>query len=177
MVRLWHRADPSFRLPKAVAYIHLHLPESYTSPEAAVQTQLLSKLVNDALSEVTYPADLAGLHDSVRPTVAGLMVTLTGYHATLATLGQTVLDRILGFEVLPDRHEVVKEKLAKDFANVRYDQPYQYALYLLGVLTESKRWHVVDDYEAVLPGATPQQLQVRAGGRAGAWCLFCGSGQ
>ena len=54
MVRLWHRADPSFRLPKAVAYIHLHLPESYLSPEAAVQTQLLSKLVNDALRWVRW---------------------------------------------------------------------------------------------------------------------------
>ena len=85
---------------------------------------------------------------------------------------QTVLDRILGFEVLPDRHEVVKEKLAKDFANVRYDQPYQYALYNFGVLMESKRWHIVDDYEAVLPGATPQQLQVRAGG----WVHECGCG-
>ena len=26
MVRLWHRADPSFAVPKAALYLHLHLP-------------------------------------------------------------------------------------------------------------------------------------------------------
>ena len=32
---------------------------------------------------------------------------------------QTVLDKALGFEVVPDRFEVVKEKKAKDFANMK----------------------------------------------------------
>lgn len=32
---------------------------------------------------------------------------------------QTVLDRALAFEVLPERFEVVKEKKAKDFANMK----------------------------------------------------------
>lgn len=32
---------------------------------------------------------------------------------------QTVLDRALEFEVLPERFEVVKEKKAKDFANMK----------------------------------------------------------
>lgn len=32
---------------------------------------------------------------------------------------QTVLDKALAFEVAPDRFEVVKEKKAKDFANMK----------------------------------------------------------
>jgi hypothetical protein len=44
-------------------------------------------------------------------------------------------------------------------APCRHDQPYQIALYNLGVLCEAKRWHVAD-YEAVLPGITAEQLQV-----------------
>lgn len=32
---------------------------------------------------------------------------------------QTVLDKALGFEVAADRFEVVKEKKAKDFANMK----------------------------------------------------------
>jgi insulysin len=40
----------------------------------------------------------------------------------------------------------------------RYDQPYQYALYCLGVLLEARRWHVAD-YEAALPELEPGQLE------------------
>lgn len=155
-----------------------------------------------------------------------------------------MLDRALGFEVASDRFDVVKEKKAKDFANMRcgclsfqrsarvlaallacsgcfrgslssaqlaglllqhgcgararrgverpllptpsdnscplptranppahppppqrtlcrYDQPYQVALYSLGVALEARRWHVAD-YEAVLPGIAAGDLQ--AGG-------------
>ena len=52
LVRLWHRPDPSFKVPKAALYCHLQLAESYLSPEAAVLTQLYTKLLNDYLSEV-----------------------------------------------------------------------------------------------------------------------------
>jgi insulysin len=93
--------------------------EAYLTPEAAVMVQLYAALLNDYLSEVTYPAELAGLHYGVRPTVAGLLISVYGYSDTLATLAQTVLDRALGFEVAPDRFEVVKEKKAKDFANMK----------------------------------------------------------
>ena len=50
----------------------------------------------------------------------------------------------------------------------RHDQPYQIALYNLGVLCEAKRWHVAD-YEAVLPGITAEQLQVGWGVGSGEW--------
>ncbi|KAL4858339.1 Insulin-degrading enzyme-like 1 [Chlorella vulgaris] len=142
MVRLWHKPDPSFRVPKAVLYINLQLPEAYVTPEAAVLTQLYTKLLNDYLSELAYDADLAGLHYGVRPSTEGLLLTIYGYSDTAATLAQTVLDRALSFTVLPDR----------------YDQPYQYALYSLGVLLEARRWHV-SDYEAVLPALTADRLQ------------------
>lgn len=39
-------------MPKACLYLHFHLAESYTTPEAAVQTQLLTKLLDDYLSEM-----------------------------------------------------------------------------------------------------------------------------
>ncbi|PSC73920.1 Zinc-peroxisomal [Micractinium conductrix] len=158
MVRLWHSAEPSFKVPKAVLYLHLHLAEAYTTPQAAVLSQLYAALLNDYLSEVTYPAELAGLHYGVRPTVAGLLLSVYGYDDTLPTLAQTVLDYALAFQVRPDRFAVVKEKKAKDWQNMKFDQPYQIALYSLSVLLEARRWHV-SDYEAVLPGVTPEQLQ------------------
>jgi hypothetical protein len=52
LVTLWHRPDPSFKVPKASVTCHFQLAESYLSPEAAVMTQLYTKLLNDYLSEV-----------------------------------------------------------------------------------------------------------------------------
>lgn len=38
--------------------------------------------------QLTYPAELAGLHYGVRTTVAGLLISVYGYSDTLATLAQ-----------------------------------------------------------------------------------------
>ena len=155
--RLWLRPEPSFKTPKAVLYLHLHLPEAYTSPTAAVLTQLYAKLVNDALSELTYPADLAGLHYGLRSSTQGLQISVSGYHHRLPRLAEAVLEETLARKVPEDRFELVKEKLKKDYANMRFEQPYQVALYELSVAAEAKRWHVAD-YEDVLPGLTPEML-------------------
>lgn len=39
-------------------------------------------------TQVSYPAELAGLHYGVRATVAGLLISVYGYSDTLATLAQ-----------------------------------------------------------------------------------------
>ena len=63
---------PSCRPAIRVMHLSLH-PESSPLPP---------------LLQVTYPAELAGLHYGVRSTVAGLLVTVYGYSDTLATLAQ-----------------------------------------------------------------------------------------
>ena len=55
--------------------------------------------------------------------------------------------------------QVQKEAAAKEYANTRYDQPYQAALYETNVLLEAKRWHT-DEYEAVIGGLKPSDLEV-----------------
>jgi len=156
--RLWFRPEPSFKTPKAVLYVHLKLPEcSYTSPKAAVLTQLYAKLVNDALSELTYPADVAGLHYGLRATSQGIMISASGYHHRLPHLARAVLQKTFSKLVASDRFAVIQEKLKKDYANMKFEQPYQMALYELSVAAEAKRWHVAD-YEAVLPTLTFEML-------------------
>lgn len=156
--RLWFRPEPVFRTPKCVLYVHLKLPNcSYTSPKAAVLTQLYAKLVNDSLSELTYPADLAGLHYGLRATSQGIMISASGYHHRLPHLARAVLQKTFSKLVPSDRFTVLQEKLKKDYANMKFEQPYQMALYELSVAVEAKRWHVAD-YEAVLPTLTSEML-------------------
>jgi insulysin len=61
---------------------------------------------------------------------------------------------VLGLKVDPARFAVIKERQARDYVNMRYEQPYQVALYSLALMTEARRWHV-EDYEDAL-----QELEV-----------------
>jgi insulysin len=52
-----------------------------------------------------------------------------GYNHKLPVLLDLLLDRLASFDVLPERFSVVAEALVKEYANVKYQQPYQWALY------------------------------------------------
>ncbi len=67
-LRLWHKLDRQFETPKAAAYFLLSSPAMYESPAAAATTHLLLKLLEDALCETAYLADVAGLSYDVSIT-------------------------------------------------------------------------------------------------------------
>ncbi len=56
--------------------------------------------------------------------------------------------------------QIQKEAAAKQYANMRYDKPYQAALFEMKVLLEAQRWHT-DEYQAVIGGLEPDDLKVR----------------
>ena len=60
-LRLWHKLDRQFQTPKAAAYFCLTSAAMYESAGAAAATHLLIKLLEDALCETAYLADVAGL--------------------------------------------------------------------------------------------------------------------
>lgn len=158
---LWHRPVPDFRVPKVAIYLHVRSPAAYASPKAAVLTQLGCRLLSDALTEAAYPAELAGLGYGVRATTSGSLLSFWGYSHTLGRLVDTVADWfVCGADKIfkESRFEIVRERLARDYANTQYEQPFQRALYLLGVALEARRWHV-DDYRSVLPGLCFEDLR------------------
>lgn len=55
--------------------------------------------------------------------------------------------------------QVQKEAVAKEYANARYQQPYQTAMYETAVLLEAQRWHT-HEYEAVIGKLQPGDLTV-----------------
>lgn len=159
LYEMWYRPEPSFKTPKAIVYLHFHLANAYTTPRSAVLTQLYAKLVNDALTELTYPAELAGLHYGLRSSTRGVMLSLGGYWSSLPHLAERIIEKAFSMDVVSqDRFLIVKEKLGKDYINMKFEQPYQVAMYELSVALEAKRWHV-NDYETVLPSVTVEELQ------------------
>jgi hypothetical protein len=59
------------------------------------------------------------------------------------------------------RVQVQKEAATREYANLRYQQPYQRAMYEAATVLEARRWHT-DDYESVIPDLSPSDLAVRA---------------
>lgn len=68
-------------------------------------------LIDDALAEVTYDADLAGLSYSVTNQIEGLTVSVSGYNDKIPVLLRIVLEKIRNLQVQPDRLCVVKEEV------------------------------------------------------------------
>lgn len=68
-------------------------------------------LIDDALAEMTYDADLAGLSYSVTNQIEGLTVSVSGYNDKIPVLLRIVLEKIRSLQVQPDRLCVVKEEV------------------------------------------------------------------
>ncbi len=77
-----------------------------------ISSRLYTDLVNDALTEFAYDADLAGLTYGFSNSTTGLYVSLNGYNDKLAILVQNVLHKARGLKVKPDRLAVMKEEVS-----------------------------------------------------------------
>lgn len=55
--------------------------------------------------------------------------------------------------------QVQKDALKRDYSNIKYEQPYQTAMYNQSILFEAKRWHV-HSYQAALKDLTSDHLKV-----------------
>ncbi|GJP56248.1 hypothetical protein CLOM_g15325 [Closterium sp. NIES-68] len=157
MLRLWHKPDTLFGLPKAVLFLQLASPAAYTSPRSALLTRLFASLLQDALNAYAYDAEIAGLNYSIVPSVHGIQISAWGYSHKLLVLVTKIIDHLVSFTVDADRFHVIKEKEQREFENFRYDQPYAQALYSASVLLAHRRWHF-SDYLAALPALEPAHL-------------------
>lgn len=70
-----------------------------------------------------------------------------------------------------------KDTLQKDYRNVKYEQPYQTAIYNQSMLSEAKRWHV-SSYEEAISDLQASQLRAfmpRLLHRCGMECYVTGN--
>lgn len=58
-----------------------------------------------------------------------LQLSCQGYSEKLPVLLGLLLEELANFKVKPERFAVVKEAVAREYANTAYQQPYQWAMY------------------------------------------------
>ncbi|KAK9664344.1 hypothetical protein RND81_14G035000 [Saponaria officinalis] len=138
--RLWFKPDTMFFVPKGYVKIDFHCPNASNSPKAEVLTDIFTRLLTDYLNEYAYYAEVAGLHYAVYHTNSGFEVTVFGYNHKLKNLLDVVIDKIVKFEVKPDRFAVIKETIIKEHQNYKFHQPYQQAMYYCSLILEDHLW-------------------------------------
>ncbi|PON38848.1 Coenzyme PQQ biosynthesis protein [Parasponia andersonii] len=147
---LWYKPDTVFRTPKAYVRIDFSCPHAGDSPEAEVLTNIFTELLMDYLNEYAYYARVAGLNYGINHTDSGFQVTLVGYNHKLRILLETVIGKIAKFKVKPDRFSVIKEMVTKEYHNLKFQQPYQQAMYYCSLILQDRTWPWMEELE-ILP--------------------------
>ncbi|KAL8494287.1 hypothetical protein ACS0TY_025184 [Phlomoides rotata] len=141
---------------QAYLKIDFNCPFTGSSPEAVVLTEVFTRLLMDYLNEYAYDAQVAGLYYGVSSADYGFQVTVVGYNHKLAILLETVIQRLANFEVKPDRFAVIKS-IAKEYQNMKFQQPYQQAMYYCSLILQDETWSWSEELE-VLPHLGAQDL-------------------
>lgn len=157
-VRIWWKKDDQFWVPKANVNIHFRTPMAHITPRAAVLTTIYRDLVNDALVEYSYDADISGLVYDFNNHSTGLSITVSGYNDKLHVLLEKVLVSIRDLEVREDRFKIVLDRMSRGFRNWNYGQPFhQVGTYSRWFRTEHAFMN--DELAKELEGVTPQDVQ------------------
>ena len=139
---LWHRADVEFGQPRANFYFTVRSPIANDSPRHAVLKSLLTRLVEDALTEYAYPAALAGHTYLLYGHHRGLTVGLSGW----SDKQREVLARIVSIlrepPLSPSRFEAEREEYARLLRNLDERPPYRRAMSDLRELLLAPDWPV-----------------------------------
>jgi secreted Zn-dependent insulinase-like peptidase len=117
--------DIEFGVPRAVMNISLRNQGGLIVLEDVVQALLYSKLVQDDLNALAYPALLAGLGYQIASPPKGFRITISGYHDKQMVLLDEVLQRLVNLDIDSERFNVIKAEILKDLTNSSKDRPFQ----------------------------------------------------
>ncbi|KAF7847947.1 hypothetical protein BT93_L2425 [Corymbia citriodora subsp. variegata] len=154
---LWFKPDTVFSTPKAYIKIDFSCPRASNSSEAVVLTNLFTRLLMDYLNEFAYYARVAGLYYGVHHTNTGFQVTMVGYNHKLRILLEKVIEKIATFEVRPERFAVIKEVVTKKNQNMKFQQPYEQAMYYCSLILQDNTQPWTEHLE-VLPSIKGEDL-------------------
>ncbi|KAF2845137.1 a-pheromone processing metallopeptidase-like protein Ste23 [Plenodomus tracheiphilus IPT5] len=124
-VRIWWKKDDQFWVPKANVHIYFRTPITNVTARVVLLCTMYRELVNDALVEYSYDADISGLVYDFTNHISGLSITVSGYNDKLHVLLEKVLLQARDLEVREDRFEIIRDRMKRSLRNWDYGQPFQ----------------------------------------------------
>jgi len=152
-LRLFHKMDRTFRVPRTHIHSELTSPNPYSSPRQMTLNRLYAKVLRDDLAEYVYDASIAGCSYRVTCVPLGFRVSLSGYSEKLPHLLEVVTSRMLSLieemkqgpkeqGSLAQKFEKARESLLRQTKNFRMESPYETCSYMSRMLVEDNVWHV-----------------------------------
>ncbi|KAJ3219441.1 Insulinase (Peptidase M16) [Dinochytrium kinnereticum] len=148
-IRLWHKKDESFGVPKAKAVFALRTPLAYSTPVTCVMTRLYTELLEDALNQYSYYADVAGLSYFLENNTEGLELHVFGYNDKLPKLLERIFQTMKSLIVDVDRFKAIKEHLGRTYDDWKMDAPHSHAAYYGSYVTQERLWTSEEKSEAL----------------------------
>lgn len=156
--RFWYKKDDQFWVPKAYIQLLINLPVTVATPFNNVLTNLYVDLVDDALTDSSYQAELAGLSFALHSGKEGLVLEVSGYNEKAPVLLKEVVEKLVTFRPSEDRYNVFKEKILRNFRNFGYKVPYSQISSLFSNVLNEHVWDVEEKIQ-VLEQITFEDLE------------------
>jgi insulysin len=128
------------------------------TPLSMALTDLLVKLMEDALAESSYDAQLAGLSSGVAASGDSLTLALFGFCDKIQVILDQSLEVLLELPNLNQAFDRVKDDLVRHYKNWDMDAPYQHAMDTVRCALEETQWTPYDKLKAIGP-ITPADIQ------------------
>jgi secreted Zn-dependent insulinase-like peptidase len=149
-LRMWHKMDSFWRVPKTFVRVALKSSSIYASPRSMTLNRLFQRVLNDDLNSLVYDASMAGCSYSVSCTPNGYGISVRGYSEKVSFLLDTVTSRIKslieemksGDASLNKKFETAKESLLRETKNYRLDAPHAVNNYNSRLLIEENVWYL-----------------------------------
>lgn len=158
VLRLWHKLDDTFLVPKTNAFFEIRSSIAYSSVENCVLTCLYTDLLKDLINEFSYFSDIAGLSFHLDNTIDGLVLDISGFNDKLDILLKEIVDKMAEFDVKEDSFVRVKNQLKKNLKGWFFDSPHSHAIYFMAALTQEKLY-TNEQKLAILDKLTLAQLK------------------
>ncbi|RJG48684.1 insulinase family protein [Motilimonas pumila] len=121
--RVWYKKDEQFNVPKGSLYIAVDCEHAVKNVRNIALTRIAVELFLDHLSELTYPAEIAGLGYRIYAHQGGFTLHLSGFTAKLPLLLQLILSARKFGKVDPQRFAIIKQQLIRNWHNQKKGKP------------------------------------------------------
>ncbi|KAJ3676945.1 hypothetical protein LUZ60_002669 [Juncus effusus] len=139
LIKIWHKTDSEFRVPRVNAYFVISLRDANANVERFLLTELFVDLLRDEFTELLYPAGRAGLGTYLSNYDDKMEVQIWGYNDKLALLLSKILDLFNSFSPSIDRFMVIKEDLERAYRNSNME-PLDHSVNLRSQILYEKSW-------------------------------------
>jgi insulysin len=150
-LRLWHKQDDTFMVPRANVYFEVRTPIAYESVENCILTRLFSDLLKDSLNEFAYPAEVAGLAFNLENTTDGIVVSVYGYNDKLHVLLAEIASKMASFPIDEFHFHRVKDATIRKLKGWFHDAPYSHATYFMAQFTQEYLFTTQEKLDAIVP--------------------------